>query len=85
MFRNLREELIGTQDLYGTFVLGHKSLKENADDLDLDRDEVQAYIANESKSGANGRATVLISVEAATDYKVCTLDPQGDEKDDTWG
>jgi len=84
MFRKLREELTGTQDLYGNFVLGHKSLKDNADELGLDSEEVNTCIANASKSGANGRATVLVSVEAATDYRVCTLDPQGDEKEDTW-
>lgn len=84
VFRALREELIGSQDLYGNFVLGHKSLKNNADELGLDSEQVNICIANASKSGANGRATVLVSIEAATDYKVCTLDPQGDEKEDTW-
>jgi hypothetical protein len=84
VFRSLREELIGSQDLYGSFVLGHKSLRNNAEELGLESEEVNTCIANATKNGANGRATVLVSVEAATDYKVCTVDPQGDEKEDTW-
>jgi hypothetical protein len=84
MFQKLREEIKGSQEPFGDFILGYKSLKDNARDLGLDREEVSSVIASASNSGANGRATVLVSVEASTDYKVCTLDPQGDEADDTW-
>ena len=29
--------------------------------------------------------TVDVSVDVSTEYKICTLDPQGEESEDTWG
>ena len=29
--------------------------------------------------------TVDVSVNVSTEYKICTLDPQGEESEDTWG
>ena len=83
MFQKLWE-ITGSQEPFGDFILGHKSLKENAGELGLDSEEVSSVIASATNSGAAGRATVLVSVEASTDYKVCTVDPQGDDADDTW-
>ena len=34
--------------------------------------------------GKKGRATVEISIQVSTVYKICTIDPQGDESEDTW-
>jgi hypothetical protein len=31
-----------------------------------------------------GPSTVQVTVEASTIYKICTIDPQGDESEDTW-
>jgi hypothetical protein len=84
ILQKLLEEIKGSQEPFGDFILGHKSLKDNAGDLGLDSEEVKSLINSASNSGANGRATVLVLVEASTDYKVCTLDPQGDDADDTW-
>lgn len=34
--------------------------------------------------GGRARSTVEISVEASAVYKICTTDPQGEEREDTW-
>ena len=42
-------------------------------------------LANWKKiKGGRARSTVEISVQNTAIYKVCTLDPQGDESEDTW-
>lgn len=56
------------------------AMKNHVASLGLDSDDVEDRLARFS---ARAFSRVLISVEAYTEYNVCTIDPQGDEGD-TW-
>jgi len=61
--------------------LAEAALKEHVANLGLDfgvLEERLAAYANQSS------AIVKVSIEAGTVYKICTLDPQGNEDEDTW-
>jgi hypothetical protein len=49
--------------------------------LGMDVDKVRARLANLSRKAS---PSVRVSVEASTEYKVSTLDPEGDEEKDIW-
>ena len=55
-----------------------QSMKDHVKKLELPIDDVDDRIARLS---ANRSSTVKISVQATTEYKICTTDPQGDESD----
>ena len=80
----LREEQLDEGGTMGGLSLGDDSLSANASRLGLDSDYVAQRIAALSNQGGKGQSTVKISVEASTDYNVCTTDPQGDVEEDTW-
>mmetsp|Transcript_16479 Transcript_16479/g.24483 ORF Transcript_16479/g.24483 Transcript_16479/m.24483 type:complete len:171 (-) Transcript_16479:2361-2873(-) len=44
----------------------------------------KALLASNTKQ-SDDASTVDVSVNVSTDYKMCTLDPQGIESEDTWG
>jgi hypothetical protein len=56
------------------------SMKAHVANLELEIDDMDERLARLS---ANKSSSVKISVEASTEYKICTLDPQGDDGD-TW-
>lgn len=56
------------------------SMKAHVANLELAIDDMDERMARLS---ANKSSSVKISVEASTEYKICTLDPQGDDGD-TW-
>ena len=56
------------------------SMKTHVANLELEIDDMDERMARLS---ANKSSIVKISVEASTEYKICTLDPQGDDGD-TW-
>jgi len=58
-----------------------QSTKDHASLLGLDDEIVDNRIAGYAKRAASA---IVISICAFTEYKVCTLDPQGDEREDTW-
>ncbi len=68
------------QSFYG-YSLAEKSLKDHAPSLGLDSDAIERQLAMYARTSC---ATVKVSVEASTEYKICTTDPQGDEREDTW-
>jgi hypothetical protein len=80
----LREEQLDEGVTVGGISLGDDSLSANASRLGLDSDYVAQRIVALSNQGGKGQSTVKISVEASTDYNVCTTDPQGDVEEDTW-
>lgn len=57
------------------------SLKEHVANLGLDCDALEERLAAYASQSS---ATVKVSIQAGTVYKICTLDPQGNEKEDTW-
>jgi PH domain len=61
--------------------LAAHSTKEHAVNLGLDEEIVENRLALFSKRAA---ASMVISIRACTEYKVCTLDPTGEEDIDTW-
>lgn len=82
---------IGTRDeqsdpgsFAGGIILGDESLVSNAQRLGLDSNKVAQQLASLSIQGGKGHSTVKISVEASTDYNICTTDPQGFVGEDTW-
>lgn len=68
------------------FVLGANSLEENAEALGFDRASIsrRAMALALQYGGGTKVPTVNVSVRASTTYKICTLDPQGNESEDTW-
>jgi len=57
------------------------ALKEHVANLGLDMGAIEERLADY----ANQASTVVkVAIEAGTVYKICTLDPQGEEKEDTW-
>ena len=68
------------------FMLGSNSLEDNAETLGFD----PASIASRAKAlalqhgGGTKLPTVSVQVRASSTYKICTLDPQGNENEDTW-
>jgi len=58
-----------------------QSLKNHATNLGLDPELVENRLAAYARRDATA---MVISVRACTEYKVCTTDPQGDEREDTW-
>jgi hypothetical protein len=79
MFRkfNLRDESPQPAGVFGS------PLKDYASVIGIDGDEVERRIRIVSAS-SRGRSTVNVSVKASTEYNICTVDPQGNEKEDTW-
>lgn len=57
------------------------ALKEHVANLGLDFDALEERLA--AYAGQQS-AWVKASIEASTVYKICTLDPEGDENEDTW-
>jgi hypothetical protein len=82
-----REEPSGAKDDARVgFVLGANSLEENAEALGFDRASIsrRAMALALQYGGGTKVPTVNVSVRASTTYKICTLDPQGNESEDTW-
>jgi len=85
MFRilNLRDE--PKSDSQVGFILEENSLELHASDLGFDPGSVTSKgKALSIQHGGTKSPTVSVSVRASTVYKVCTLDPQGVESEDTW-
>ena len=57
------------------------ALKEHVANLGLDLDSLEERLAAYASQQS---AWVKASIEASTVYKICTLDPEGDENEDTW-
>jgi hypothetical protein len=55
--------------------------KDHAAGLGLDPDAIESRISMYARKKTS---ILVVSVEASTEYKVCTIDPQGDESEDTW-
>lgn len=68
------------------FVLREFSLYLHAEKLGFEKETIigRAKALALQHGGGTKSPTVNISVRASTLYKICTLDPQGDEKEDTW-
>ena len=82
-----RDEQSGAKaDARVGFVLGANSLEENAEGLGFDRASMtsRAMALALEHGGGTKVPTVTVSVRASTTYKICTLDPQGNESEDTW-
>ena len=79
----LRDELDQGVIVRG-ITLGDESLVDNAKNLGLDSAKVSQRMIDLSNQGGKGQSTVRISIEASTDYNVCTTDPQGNIAEDTW-
>lgn len=82
-----REEQSGAKDDARVgFLLGANSLEENAEALGFDRASItrRAMALALQHGGGTKVPTVNVSVRASTTYKICTLDPQGNESEDTW-
>lgn len=80
----LRDEQVDQDIAAGSINLGEESLVDNAKLLGLDAVKVAQRMSVLSNHGGKGQSTVMISVEASTDYNISTTDPQGNDKDDTW-
>ena len=64
-----------------TTSLAEAALKEHVANLGLDFGALEKrLVAYASQSST----VVKVSIEAGTVYKICTLDPQGEESEDTW-
>jgi PH domain len=61
--------------------LAEAALKEHVANLGLDFKALEGRLAAYANQTAT---TVKVAIEAGTVYKVCTLDPEGDENRDTW-
>lgn len=61
--------------------LAEQSTKEHAISLGLDDELVENRLALFAKRAAS---SMVISIRACTEYKICTLDPEGEEQLDTW-
>jgi hypothetical protein len=61
--------------------LAEQSTKDHAAKLGLDEEIVENCLALFSRRAT---ASMVISIRALTEYKVCTLDPTGDEEADSW-
>ena len=57
-----------------------QAMKHHLQSLGMDADEIEDRLA---RLAARSFSRVRISVQATSEYKVCTTDPQGDESD-TW-
>jgi len=67
------------------FILSEKSLELHAAELGFDPESITSRgKALSLQYGGTKSPTVNVSVRASTVYKVCTLDPQGVESEDTW-
>lgn len=77
---NLREESVSVQPsgIFGPPLKDYPSL------LGLDREATVRRMQELTEGSFGGRSTVKIIVQASTDYKICTVDPQGDAQEDTW-
>jgi hypothetical protein len=82
----LRDEGETKDDSRIGFVLGENSLYLHARMLGFDKESIvsRAKALALQHGGGTKSPTVNVSVRASTMYKICTLDPQGDEKEDTW-
>jgi hypothetical protein len=82
----LRDEVETKDDSRIGFVLGENSLYLHARMLGFDKESIvsRAKALALQHGGGTKSPTVNVSVRASTMYKICTLDPQGDENDDTW-
>jgi PH domain len=61
--------------------LAETALREHVANLGLDFKALEGRLAVYAKQTAT---TVKVAIEAGTVYKVCTLDPEGDESQDIW-
>jgi hypothetical protein len=61
--------------------LAEQSTKDHAAKLGMDEEIVENRLALFSRRAT---ASMVISIRALTEYKVCTLDPTGDEQEDSW-
>jgi hypothetical protein len=61
--------------------LAVQATKDHAAGLGLDPDAIESRISMYARKKTS---ILVVSVEASTEYKVCTIDPQGDESEDTW-
>jgi len=69
------------------FVLTENSLQDHAESFGLDpEEEVASRVLALTSKCNTGRTftTVQASVHASTTYNICTIDPQGDDLEDTW-
>ena len=76
----------GKDDSRIGFILGTNSLEENAETLGFEEGSItsRAKALALQHGGGTKSPTVNVLVRASTTYKICTLDPQGDESEDTW-
>jgi hypothetical protein len=68
------------------FLLSLNSLQDNAALLDLDGETIASRAKALALQFGVGKkqSTVAVLVRAATTYKICTVDPQGNDSEDTW-
>lgn len=68
------------------FILGPNSLEDNAEALGFDPASIvsRAKALELQHGGGTKLPTVSVQVRASSTYKICTLDPQGNENEDTW-
>lgn len=64
-----------------TTSLAEAALKEHVANLGLDFGALEKRLAAYASQSST---VVKVSIEAGTVYKICTLDPQGEESEDTW-
>jgi hypothetical protein len=57
-----------------------QATKDHAADLGLDPDAIESRFSMYARKKTS---TLVVSVQASTEYKLCTTDPQGDDSD-TW-
>jgi hypothetical protein len=61
--------------------LAVQATKDHAADLGLDPDAIESRFSMYARKKTS---ILVVSVQASTEYKVCTIDPQGDDSEDTW-
>jgi hypothetical protein len=61
--------------------LAVQATKDHAASLGLDPDAIENRLALYARKKSSA---LVVSLQASTEYKICTTDPQGDESEDTW-
>lgn len=87
--RKVHRRLSGSNDEQTTYAYSmvdilneaQKSTLEHALKLGLDPEQVSNRLANFAQRATSA---VRVSISACTEYKVCTINPQGDDEHDTW-
>lgn len=77
---SLPENILPSTKLQG-INLAVQATKDHAASVGLDPDAIDSRISMYTRKKTS---ILVVSVEASTEYKVCTIDPQGDESEDTW-